>query len=100
MAAAGRMGFEHTAATLFSAFDLDQAGKIFEEEIFWGPKCDRERNSTGSSTHFLSDTQDMKFLDRPLECEALDLLGHLLMFARSFGNMFERSPPAMLYDVV
>ena len=82
------MGFEHTAATLFSAFDLGQAGKIFEEEIFWGPKfCDRERNSTGSSTHFLSDTQDMKFLDRPLECEALDLLGHLLMFARSFGNM-------------
>ena len=29
------MGFEHTAATLFSAFDLGQAGKIFEEEIFW-----------------------------------------------------------------
>jgi hypothetical protein len=94
------MGFEHTAATLFSAFDLGQAGKIFEEEIFGGLKCDRERNSTGSSTHFLSDTQDMKFLDRPLECEALDLLGHLLMFARSFGDMFERSAPAMLYDAV
>ena len=98
MAAAGRMGFEHTAATLFSAFDLGQAGKIFEEEIFCGP-CDRERNSTRPS-HFLSDTQDMKFLDRPLECEALHFLGHLLTFAWSFGNMLERSAPAMLYDVV
>lgn len=43
MAAAGRMGFEHTAATLFSAFDLDQAGKIFEEDMKfldrWKPRA-------------------------------------------------------------
>lgn len=43
IAAAGRMGFEHTAATLFSAFDLGQAGKIFEEDMKfldrWKPRA-------------------------------------------------------------